>query len=239
MISVHHVVTNRVSKSRGCRTGTVGDCGSSSFRRAGISAEPEASEVALLCVGTFPHPGPCGCAQRRGGHCHRESQYPARRGLFASDKAPENWSQRTTKRPCDRLPRVTRWMALAIHFDALIRACEIENYAELARLGNVTRARVTQIINLLNLAPEIQEWLLFLSQEEKGRHPVVMSELQGVEAVSDWWAQAGVLCRGQSGWPVLLGRVSVVPQLFGCGSIQSWVPHDGSILLIVFCPSLV
>jgi len=35
--------------------------------------------------------------------------------------------------PRGRLPRVTRLMALAIHFDELIRAGEIQNYAEIAR----------------------------------------------------------------------------------------------------------
>src|SRR3712207_3152134 len=33
---------------------------------------------------------------------------------------------------------------------------------KVARLGHVTRARVTQIMNLLNLAPDIQEAILFL-----------------------------------------------------------------------------
>lgn len=57
---------------------------------------------------------------------------------------------------------------------------EISNYAELARPGNVTRARVTQILNLLNLAPEIQERLLFLPRVEEGQDPLVLKELQGV-----------------------------------------------------------
>ena len=48
-------------------------------------------------------------------------------------------------------------MALAIRCDELIRSGVIENYAAIARLGHVTRARVSQIMNLLNLAPDIQE----------------------------------------------------------------------------------
>jgi len=47
------------------------------------------------------------------------------------------------------LPRVTKLMALAIRFDGLIRDGEVADYAEIARLGHVTRARVTQIMNLL------------------------------------------------------------------------------------------
>jgi len=60
------------------------------------------------------------------------------------------------------IPRIARLMALAIRFDGLLREETIRDYAELARLGRVTRARVTQIMQLLNLAPDIQEQLLFL-----------------------------------------------------------------------------
>ena len=62
--------------------------------------------------------------------------------------------------PAPRIPRITRLMALAIKFDEMIRRGEVRDYAELARLGHVTRARITQIMNLLNLAPEIQEQIL-------------------------------------------------------------------------------
>jgi hypothetical protein len=44
-------------------------------------------------------------------------------------------------------------MALAIHFDGLIRNGVVKKYADLARLGSVSRARITQIMNILNLPP--------------------------------------------------------------------------------------
>ena len=53
-------------------------------------------------------------------------------------------------------------MALAIRFDGLLRQETVRDYAELARLGKVTRARMTQIMKLLDLAPDIQERILFL-----------------------------------------------------------------------------
>jgi len=62
--------------------------------------------------------------------------------------------------PASRIPRITRLMALAIKFDDMIRRGEVRDYADLARLGHVSRARITQIMNLLNLAPDIQELLL-------------------------------------------------------------------------------
>jgi hypothetical protein len=71
-------------------------------------------------------------------------------------------------------------MALAIHFDGLIQSEAVANYAERARLGNVTRARMKQIMNLLMLAPEIQEELLFLPRMEEGRGEVSLRDLQHV-----------------------------------------------------------
>jgi hypothetical protein len=53
-------------------------------------------------------------------------------------------------------------MALAIRFEGLVWNKTIQDYAELARLGGVTRARMTQIMGLLQLAPDLQEQLLFL-----------------------------------------------------------------------------
>ncbi|MFO0426068.1 MAG: hypothetical protein ACK526_05830 [Planctomyces sp.] len=83
-------------------------------------------------------------------------------------------------------------MALAIHFDGLIQSGAVANYAELARLGNVTRARMTQIMNLLMLAPAIQEELLFLPRVEQGRGEFCLSDLQAVTAVMAWREQQHV-----------------------------------------------
>lgn len=97
--------------------------------------------------------------------------------------------------PRGRLPRITRLMALAIHFDGLTKSGAVTNYAELARLGNVTRARVTQIMNLLMLAPEIQEELLFLPRVEQGRSELCLRDLQPVTSVVAWREQQVMLLR--------------------------------------------
>ena len=68
--------------------------------------------------------------------------------------------------PPEPIPRISRLMALAIHFDGLIREGTVKNYADLARLGGVSRARITQIMNLLNLPAQKQEELLFLKSGE-------------------------------------------------------------------------
>lgn len=87
------------------------------------------------------------------------------------------------------LPRVTRLMALAIRFDQLIRDGEVADYAEIARLGHVTRARVTQIMNLLHLAPDIQEAILNLPRVEKGRDQITERDLRPIAAIVDWRKQ--------------------------------------------------
>ncbi len=88
-----------------------------------------------------------------------------------------------------RLPRVSRMMALAIRFDGLIREGVVADQAVLARLGHVTRARVTQIMNLLQLAPEIQEELLFLPRIERGTEPIQEREMRSIASVPDWRKQ--------------------------------------------------
>ena len=65
--------------------------------------------------------------------------------------------------PCGRPPRLARLLALAHKLDGLVRSGAVKGYAELARLGHVTPARLTQIMVLLHLAPAIQEYILFQS----------------------------------------------------------------------------
>jgi len=78
---------------------------------------------------------------------------------------------------CLIVPRIARLMALAIRFEGMLRDETIQDYAELARLGRVTRARITQIMKLRYLAPDIQEQILFLPPikglNERNLRPVV------------------------------------------------------------------
>jgi len=87
------------------------------------------------------------------------------------------------------LPRISKLMALAIRFDGLVRRGEVRDYADLARLDYVTRARITQIMNLLNLAPDIQEAILFLPRTVKGRDRLREKEVRPIAAVPHWARQ--------------------------------------------------
>jgi hypothetical protein len=88
-----------------------------------------------------------------------------------------------------RVPRVARLLALALRIDEQVRKGELTSYAEVAELGHVTRARVSQIMNLLNLAADLQEAILFLPRTEHGRDAIVLRDLQPIASIVDWRKQ--------------------------------------------------
>jgi hypothetical protein len=89
-------------------------------------------------------------------------------------------------------------MALALRLDELVRTGVVANQAELARLGRVSRARISQIMNLVLLAPDIQEALLFLTEESVGPEGLRLSQLQPIARIGSWrrqrrlWATLGI-----------------------------------------------
>ena len=91
--------------------------------------------------------------------------------------------------PSGRAPWVSRLMALAIRMEELIRSREVTDYAELARLGHVSRARLSQIMTLNCLAPDLQEEILYLPRTIKGRDPIQLRHLLPIAALSDWRQQ--------------------------------------------------
>ena len=80
-------------------------------------------------------------------------------------------------------------MALAIHFDRLIREGRLADQSELARLAHVTQPRMTQIMNLNHLALDIQEELLILPRVASGRDPIHERTLRRIAAQADWRGQ--------------------------------------------------
>ena len=91
--------------------------------------------------------------------------------------------ERDTRPP---IPRIAQLMALAIRFEEMLRDGEVRNQTELAEIAGVTRARICQIMGLLNLSPRIQEALLFSPRKCCER------ELRSVLQISDWQDQKTV-----------------------------------------------
>ena len=88
-----------------------------------------------------------------------------------------------------RTPRISKLMALAIRFEGLIADGTVSDYSELAELAQVSRARITQIMNLLLLAPEIQATLLFMEPVRTGRDSLILMDLQKVALEINWRMQ--------------------------------------------------
>ena len=100
----------------------------------------------------------------------------------------------TTPPTCGRIPRVSKIMALAIRFDQLIRSGVAKDQSALAKLGHISRVRMTQIMNLNLLAPDIQEEVLHLPLHYCGSEVLKESELREIAAEVDWGRQR--ICGG-------------------------------------------
>jgi len=84
------------------------------------------------------------------------------------------------------VPRVSRLMALAIKFERLVREGQASSYRILAETGHISRARLSQILRLAELAPEIQEELLFLPKVVSGPDPITEKALRHIARSVDW-----------------------------------------------------
>ena len=89
----------------------------------------------------------------------------------------------------ERVPRVARLLALAHHWRGLIREGTVRDRAELSRLVGVSRARVSQVMRLLDLAPDIQETVL----EGKVDGPGAELRLRRVAEAAAWTRQRRAL----------------------------------------------
>ena len=98
-----------------------------------------------------------------------------------------------------RIPRLARLLALAIRFEKLVRDGTVRDYAELARLGHVSRARITQIANLTVLAPDIQEEILFLPLTKTGHDPITIAQVQPIALTHSWTGQRRLWRRLRTG----------------------------------------
>jgi hypothetical protein len=96
------------------------------------------------------------------------------------------------EKPRSAVPRISRLMALAIRMQALVDTGEVADYADLARLAHVSRTRISQIMDLTLLAPDIQEALLFLPSTDGARAPIGERQVRRICAVPDWRKQRRV-----------------------------------------------
>jgi hypothetical protein len=105
-------------------------------------------------------------------------------------------------------------MALAIRFDGLVRCGQVKDFAQIARLGYVTRGRLSQIMDLTNLAPDIQEELLFLELANAGKDAVTERHLRPITRHTEWASQRRL-------WRTLIKREEAVPPPPPCGVVAT------------------
>ena len=110
---------------------------------------------------------------------------PATRTVHHVDFRPTP-APRPTVAPVGRVPRVVRLLALAHWIDRIVRDGELRDLADAARVLGMTRARVSQITNLLLLSPVIQEAILDLPMVTSGRDPITERHLRPISAEPDW-----------------------------------------------------
>ena len=93
----------------------------------------------------------------------------------------------TAARPsAGRLPQITRVLALAVHLDNLIREGHAKDYADIGRLSCLCRERVSQIMRLNYLAPDIQLELLYLPPVATGRYPISETAVRKIASLLVW-----------------------------------------------------
>ena len=110
-----------------------------------------------------------------------------RKTLFRPAQEPRNTAMEKTSLTGDQ-PKAARLIALALSFESLLKEGAAKDHQEVARWGGVTRSRISQILNLRNLAPAIQEQLLF---EQPGQQdpPITERTLQKLTREPDWRKQ--------------------------------------------------
>ena len=93
--------------------------------------------------------------------------------------------------PVRRPARVAEMLALAHRLEAAIDSGDYADRADVARQLGLTRARVTQLLDLTLLAPDIQEQLLFMEAVD-GVEPMTERRLRPVVAHTSWAQQRRV-----------------------------------------------
>ncbi len=83
-------------------------------------------------------------------------------------------------------------MALAIKFDGYLRDGLVADYAELTRLGNVRPARITQIMDVNLLAPDIQQAILSLPRTVKWRDSIRERHVRRILLLTNWESQRAI-----------------------------------------------
>ena len=94
-----------------------------------------------------------------------------------------------------RIPRISKLVALASRLQSMIDSGQVETYQQLAEFGRISQPRMTQFMSLLNLAPDIQEELLYLPEVIQGKAQIHERVLRPLTMKMDWRVQRRMWAR--------------------------------------------
>ena len=144
-------------------------------RTHGIPSDTHSLQHALECARVDSRTGELTVKLRNGAQSSYRLATLAVRGGGEGDRARRQ-----------SVPRISRVMALAIKLEGLVREQRVPSYAALARAGQLSRPRMSQILALTNLAPAIQEALLFLPAGAAGPDRITEKHLRPIAKHVDW-----------------------------------------------------
>jgi hypothetical protein len=122
-------------------------------------------------------------------HSGLEVKVSLRPTVRVINRSAKETSAATPVRKSGRFPRVAQVLALALQFQEMIDTGEVRGYADLARLGCVSRERISQIMILTWLAPDIQQAILMLPPTPGGRCPICEDLLHPIARLPLWEEQ--------------------------------------------------
>ena len=102
---------------------------------------------------------------------------------------------RVTLAQSGRIPRIAKLVALASRMQSMLESGEVDTYQQLAELGRISQPRMTQIMSLLNLAPDILEELLYLPEVLQGKAAIHERLLRPLTTELDWRVQRRMWAR--------------------------------------------
>ena len=88
-----------------------------------------------------------------------------------------------------RIPRIAKLVALASRMQSMIESGQVDTFQQLAEIGRISQPRMTQIMSLLHLAPDIQEELLSLPGTIRGKATIHEKLLRPLTMQIDWGVQ--------------------------------------------------
>ncbi len=119
-----------------------------------------------------------------GGYVLKGTLHRVRRGKAIAFVSQPLVAQATVRRPA----KVAKMLALAHHLQHAIERGIAHDRADVARRLGLTRARVTQLLDLLLLAPDLQAGVLALDAVG-GNEPITERRLRGVASIHSWQKQ--------------------------------------------------